>query len=152
MNQPCSPLERSGLVGMQPSLTEACQDGQSWGLLAFPYSGLRSAQQLWHPGASSAGRQAPVPQPRGPACFTRSQARWLPGCCAGPRAIWTVMPGVGNGRALLIGLQPVPCGRQTALSLPLLLGRGFQAEAPAGSFSAPRMGGQAPPYPEPSLS
>lgn len=39
VNQPCSPLERSGLVGMQPSLTGACQDGQSWELLAFPYSG-----------------------------------------------------------------------------------------------------------------
>lgn len=134
---------------MQPSLTGACQDGRvhkggaggCWPSLTR----LRSAQQLRHLGVSGASRQAPVRQPHGPACLTRRQARWTPGSCAGPRAIWTARPGVGNGRAPLIGLQPVPRGCQPALSLPLLLGGGFQAEAPPGNFSTPRMGGQAPP-------
>lgn len=128
--------------------------GEKWpgGDAAFSYWGLSGRAELGAAGlpllgpslctaaVASGSEQCRLPGPGSPTTRTCSPHPWpgqmAPWLLCGPWVIWTVMPGVGNGRAPLIGLQPVPCGRQTALPASAA-GQGLPSRGSTGELLCP---------------
>lgn len=142
VNQPCSPLERSGLVGMQPLLLGPVRTGRAGGCWPSLTPGLRSAQRH----SSSGSEAVPAARPGFPTTrtchLTRSQARWLPGCC-GARAIgWRYL---GWAVAGPLSLGSSRCHVGTSLLSPASAAeRRLPAEGSTRNFSALEWVGRLP--------